>query len=144
MKKILFATDGSDCARKAGEMAKDFLNMQSDATMMALYVKHPVYTGVGIMGYVPDVSDEPYEAIAKEIEAGVRETFSAWPERVMFKSLYGPPAQVICSEAEDFEADLIIVGSHGHHAIDHLFLGSVSHGVVQRSKIPVLVVKQHE
>ena len=37
--------------------------------------------------------------------------------------------------------DLIVMGSHGRTGIDKLILGSVANGVVQRSKIPVLIVR---
>ena len=38
------------------------------------------------------------------------------------------------------EADLIVMGSHGHGAIYHLLTGSITHGVLKSAKIPVLIV----
>lgn len=52
----------------------------------------------------------------------------------------GLTVETILSVAEDQNADLIVVGSHGLGAVARAFLGSVSSGVVHRSKIPVLVV----
>jgi nucleotide-binding universal stress UspA family protein len=53
----------------------------------------------------------------------------------------GYPSKVILKTAEDVSANLIVIGSRGLSGIRELFLGSVSHAVVQHSTIPVLVVK---
>ncbi len=37
--------------------------------------------------------------------------------------------------------DLIVVGSHGRGFFDKVILGSVSNGIIQRAKCPVMVVK---
>ncbi|BDQ30902.1 MAG: universal stress protein [Nitrosopumilus sp.] len=47
----------------------------------------------------------------------------------------------ILSFSKSNNADVIVMGSHGRSGIDKLILGSVANGVVQRSKIPVLVVR---
>lgn len=52
----------------------------------------------------------------------------------------GSIVETILEKAEDLEAGLIIVGSHGHGAAYGLLVGSVSRGVIQRARIPVLVV----
>ena len=53
--------------------------------------------------------------------------------------LQGSPAQVILDEAGRLQVDLIVMGSHGLRADDHM-LGSVANKVLQRSKVPVFVV----
>ena len=55
--------------------------------------------------------------------------------------LPGPPQSVILDEAEDWRADLIVVGSHGYHAWKRFLLGSVSHSVVSHAKCSVEVVR---
>ncbi|MGD2167491.1 MAG: universal stress protein [Gammaproteobacteria bacterium] len=52
----------------------------------------------------------------------------------------GPTVATILAVAEDQNADLLVVGSHGHGALARVFLGSVSTDIVHHSKIPVLVV----
>ena len=47
----------------------------------------------------------------------------------------------ILSFTKSKSVDMIVMGSHGRTGIDKLILGSVANGVVQRSKIPVLVVR---
>jgi nucleotide-binding universal stress UspA family protein len=53
---------------------------------------------------------------------------------------FGLPADEILSVAAEQEADLLVMGSHGHGALYHLFTGSVVTGVLKRSTCPVLVV----
>jgi len=46
----------------------------------------------------------------------------------------------ILDEAERLEADLIVVGSHVHGRLYDMLLGSVSEGILRKSRLPVLVV----
>jgi nucleotide-binding universal stress UspA family protein len=54
--------------------------------------------------------------------------------------LQGPTVDALLAEAERLAADLVVLGSHGHGAVHDLLVGSVSEGVVRRSKRPVLLV----
>jgi nucleotide-binding universal stress UspA family protein len=53
----------------------------------------------------------------------------------------GPPRTVILDEAEDWGADLIVLGSHGYRAWERFLLGSVSQSVVSHAKCSVEVVR---
>jgi nucleotide-binding universal stress UspA family protein len=55
--------------------------------------------------------------------------------------LPGPPRTVILDEAENWGADLIVVGSHGYRAWERFLLGSVSQAVVSHAKCSVEVVR---
>lgn len=46
----------------------------------------------------------------------------------------------ILERAKAVPADYIVLGSHGHGALYHLFSGSVVTGVLQHSTCPVVVV----
>lgn len=43
--------------------------------------------------------------------------------------------------AEEFRADLIMVGSHGHGAIERFLLGSVSQAVALHAKCSVEIIR---
>jgi nucleotide-binding universal stress UspA family protein len=58
--------------------------------------------------------------------------------------LDGDPADQILSQTEKTGADWIVIGSHGHGALYHLVLGSVSEKVIDRAPCPVLVVKKED
>lgn len=52
----------------------------------------------------------------------------------------GPTADTILGEAAKLEADLIVMATHGHGAVFDILVGSISHAVLRRSTIPVLMV----
>ena len=58
--------------------------------------------------------------------------------------VHGKTVDAILQEASDVEADLIVVGSHGRGAMYQLLVGSVSEGVLHKSKLPVLVIPTHK
>ena len=51
------------------------------------------------------------------------------------------PAAEILAEADRWGADLIVRGAHWRHGLVHLILGSVAEGVVQRSNVPVHLLR---
>ena len=53
----------------------------------------------------------------------------------------GEAAPTIAQVAEDTEADLIIMGSHGRSALKGLLLGSVTNAVLALSNKPVLILR---
>ncbi len=53
-------------------------------------------------------------------------------------------AKLIAEQAREWPADLIVIGTHGRHGIDHLLLGSVAEGVMRLSSAPVLLVRGHK
>lgn len=46
----------------------------------------------------------------------------------------------ILQAAEDWGADLLVVGTHGRHGVDRVLLGSVSEALVRHGHLPLLVV----
>ena len=50
----------------------------------------------------------------------------------------------ILKEASDLDVDMIVVGSHGRGAMYQLLVGSISEGVLHKSRFPVLVVPTHK
>jgi nucleotide-binding universal stress UspA family protein len=54
--------------------------------------------------------------------------------------VHGPTVEVILKEASDLDVDMIVVGSHGRGAVFHLIMGSVSEGILRKSRCPVLIV----
>jgi nucleotide-binding universal stress UspA family protein len=52
----------------------------------------------------------------------------------------GNPKTEILATAEECNADLIILGTHGRTGFDHFISGSVAESVARKSKCPVLII----
>jgi len=57
------------------------------------------------------------------------------------KIAYGYAGNEIAEHARKNKFDLIVIGSRGRGIVKETFLGSTSHYVVQKSKVPIVVVK---
>jgi nucleotide-binding universal stress UspA family protein len=61
---------------------------------------------------------------------------TAWTSRVTV----GIPEEVIASAASSYQADLIVMATHGRRGIDRLMHGSVAGEVLRRAQVPVLLL----
>lgn len=78
-----------------------------------------------------------------EAEGHIRKYFDGKDVDVTTDALAGFPDKTIIEEATSWNADLIVVGSHGRGFWGRL-LGSVSNGVVHHAPCSVLVVRKHD
>ena len=77
---------------------------------------------------------------AEDILKIAGEIFADRGVEYQLKTILGSPGRALANLAKDKEYDLIIMGSHGHSDIAGLFLGSVTHKVLNTIYCPVLVV----
>lgn len=54
--------------------------------------------------------------------------------------LQGSIVETVLEKADELDARMIVVGSHGHGAAYDLLVGSVSRGIIRGATVPVLVV----
>jgi nucleotide-binding universal stress UspA family protein len=55
--------------------------------------------------------------------------------------LMGSPRRAVSAYAQDWGADLIVAGSHGHSAVGRFFLGSAAQGILRRACCSVEIVR---
>ncbi|ALS20593.1 MULTISPECIES: universal stress protein [Paenibacillus] len=139
--KILVAYDGSDQAEKALLKAVELAKLNEQIEILVLHVVSPSapYTGYE---YIP--SPDIIELVMKQGSKTLQqaEKVLAGIPNKWNKALHkGYPAETILDYAKTSGCDLIVIGSRGLSGLKELFLGSVSHNVVQHSPVPVLVVK---
>lgn len=63
------------------------------------------------------------------------------PATVIAAVRTGAPANKICAAVWDWDADLIIAGTHGASALRQLFFGGVTRALIQRAPCPLLLVR---
>ncbi|WP_409346703.1 universal stress protein [Paenibacillus sp. MBLB4367] len=137
---MLLAYDGSPLSKKALQLAIKLAG-DSKAKLEAVHVLHNPVAVIGEAIVKP--SDEYEKEYLKRVESMVEEAnrqLAGLPD-AKATLLIGNPVAAILDYAKEMSADVIIVGSRGLSDVKELFLGSVSHNIVQHSPIPVLVVK---
>ena len=92
----------------------------------------------------PDNAERYYAQEAQEILNSAHEFLEQRNISASKKFLTGQPAEKIAEEAARINADLVIMGSHGRTAMKGLFLGSVTTGVIARTKNPILIVRNRD
>ena len=103
---------------------------------------HVVETA-GAMVYGSDISDRE----SKEDEAGLSNYAKQIREQgydVEIKIGYGNPKKVIPEIVKEFNADLLVMGAHGHKMIKDIIFGTTVDAVRHRVKIPVLITRLEE
>jgi nucleotide-binding universal stress UspA family protein len=100
------------------------------------------YTGDPLLGQQPLIMPEIAQ-LQEEASRAVLERFgelwSGEQELTTFSQIGNPRVEILAT-AEEWKADLIILGTHGRTGFDHFISGSVAEGVARRSLCPVLIV----
>lgn len=138
---ILVAYDGSRQAQSALDQAAALVRLQPNSRLTIAHVYHLPNFAVGealVMAPVNASLDQLSESERILEEAKDRTVGLANTETVL---LQGDPAVSILEYAAEHQADLIVIGSRGLNTLKELFLGSVSHYIVQHAKMAVLVTK---
>jgi nucleotide-binding universal stress UspA family protein len=84
--------------------------------------------------YLEISEDEVVEYLKQKLEAAEKESVSATAELRR-----GDPAQEVVKSAEEFHADLILLGTHGKSGINAFWAGSTAPKIVARTQIPILL-----
>jgi len=156
--KILIAYDGSDCAEAAlDDLQRAGLPREAEAVILSVADVYPL----------PPSSQEekpPQTAFERQIAAArekahthaiqaldkartfaaqastrVQASFPAW--RVSAEACADSPAWGIIKKADDWDADLIVVGAHSGSAVSRMLLGSVSQKVLHESGRTVRIAR---
>lgn len=137
MKRVLIAIDGSAPSLKALDFA---LASAPAAELHLINVRAPL-TG-SAASYLGRKTLDEYH-----LEEGMKELAPAL-ERARGAGLkpahhvcVGAPGETIARFADQIQADTIVIGSKGRSQIPDIVLGSAVQGVLEESRVPVLVVK---
>jgi len=91
------------------------------------------------MGEYQDKMKEIYNKSLDEAKNDINDHF---PERkIEIKLQEGRPSSTIVNAADEFDVDLIVIGSRGIGGITGWILGGTSRNVVENCTKPILVVK---
>jgi universal stress protein A len=141
MKTILVPVDFSEVTPRVMETAAAFAR-DLKATIFLLHVVPPpvVMTAYGITkDHIPDFLGQEQEQARKELKI-YREDLLAQGMEVSALTVQGPPIESILLVAKEHEADMLVMGSHGHGAFYEFIVGSTTRGVLKGFPGPVVLV----
>jgi nucleotide-binding universal stress UspA family protein len=140
-KKILVATDFSEHADHALDYGVA-LAAQLGATLHLVHaVMLPIAGGPELaLAFGPST----LEAMTNSAQAAMKVRMDKYLGRVTLappRVEMGDPRDVIDRTAEEIDADLIVMGTHGRRGIRRVLLGSVAEAVVRSAPCPVLTIR---
>lgn len=124
----------------AGSLAKAY-----GAQLHLLHVieQEPTYTAYG---FTPDeypvlheFQEEAKRRAARKLEDLLSTTTGSLPGTSVHL-IEDSPLHGIVNYVKQNNADLLVLGSHGHGVVVSLLLGSVAEGMVRKSVVPTLIV----
>ena len=143
-KPILFATDGSPSAAEAQKEAFELAH-RLEAPLIVASVVHAALPAMGYAGYgysniVVELTEAEHHRVTALL-AAVAEAAEAEGVHCSTVASDGFVVEEICRKAGEYDAQLIVVGSHGWGPARRFLSGSVSTGLVHSAPCPVLVVR---
>lgn len=140
-KKILVAVDISeaDVTQPALEAAVALAKVEPNAQLRLINVQPLV--PVAFIDYIPPNFDEEMRQATEKDLTVLRGKIAYPAERVSSIVRFGAVYPEVLAEAEEWGADLIVIGSHRPTMATYL-LGSNAKTIVRHAKCSVLVVRQ--
>ncbi len=147
--KILIATDGSNFSKSAIDACQKTI---ADPENTSFKIISAVEYTMSLPPETLMVSAEYYKQIEQVVRSQAKEFVeqAATQIRSLFPGLSldlttevidGSPPRVIVEKAQEWGADLIVVGSHGYGFWSRTLMGSVSSSIVHHAPCSVLVVR---
>lgn len=140
---VLAATDFSEDCLGVGERARDIAR-QNGARLSFIHVVEEVNISAGyeLMPLLPELPDETMLREAREGLDRLIEKLGLGPEVQRWAVTAVSTKEGVLHAAQEHQADLVVVGSHGRHGLA-LLLGSTANAVLHGAPCDVLAVRLH-
>lgn len=106
----------------------------------ASYILLHVVETAGAMWYGSEIADREASEDANALK-NYADQLTTMGYTCEIKVGYGNPRRMIPEIVNNFKADLLVMGAHGHHWVNDLIFGTTVDIVRHRVKIPVLIVR---
>ena len=146
-KRILVAIDSSACAQKALAQAIELASAQGARLCIVNAVDEGPLAqhGLGLGTYmdIGKIKQEMREASDALLDQALARASAAGcqAERLLLESTDRRVAQMIADAAKQWDADLIVAGTHGRRGIERLLVGSVAENLLRLASSSLLLVR---
>lgn len=137
MNRILIAFDGSQAAGKAFSVGMDLAEHYNAEVLVLAVARPPEFGGEVETEAVIENSKKHCESILRPL----RTVADAGKRTVNFEIAVGHPDDQIVRRANEWQAELIVVGHRGNGVLGGLMIGSVAKHVMHHAKCSVLVAR---
>ena len=143
--RILVPVDGSETANKALVAALQMARESSGRVRLVHVVEELAYlTGYEQYGgYSGELVSAMREAGNKVLDDALSIARSAGvqADSRLYDKLGERLAEVVAEAADDWKADLVVVGTHGRRGLGRMLLGSGAEQILRLARVPVLVIR---
>lgn len=137
-RKIIIAVDSSEYSITAAKKGLELARQLNAKAALLFVVDESKAMGNADEGILPDAA---LIVLKKEAEQTLDSLAKMYDGDDLVKLMpEGKPNEDIIKTAQSWEADLIVLGTHGRTGLKHLLMGSIAEHVVRHSDIPVMVV----
>jgi len=139
---VVVGVDGSAESVAALRWAARYATATGARVQALLAWHYPTVAGEAPVGVAPEAIRGQTEAqMHQTLDEAIAKAYEGQePAGVEKSTAYGHPAQALIEVSR--EADLLVVGSHGHGAFTGMLVGSVSIHCVTSAFCPVVVVRR--
>jgi nucleotide-binding universal stress UspA family protein len=142
--KILIGYDGTKGADLAlADLRRAGLPREAEAPMVSVAEPSFVLSAPGSLETIVARDSifglEKARTLAEKAVGRIRSDFPGW--RVEEAVVHGSPSESLIVKADEWDADLLVVGSHGHTMLGRSFLGSVSQSVLAHARCSARVAR---
>ncbi len=143
---IVVGTDGSPDAEDALRAAAEFARLNPDTKVHVVSAFRPISPAE--LRSITDSLPEEFKPLmhgTMQVDSTMDDARSLMKlagVEADYHEVIGHPTDAIIEAAEDYDADLIVVGSRGEGATKRLLHGSVSTNVLHHAPCAVLVVRK--
>ena len=139
MSTVLVGVDGSETSRQAIELAAE-LARGLKAQLHLVHVRRPVLVSVEAQPLLAPELEEALEADSRRLLEEAQALAARRGVEARTSSLVGAEADQLARTANDPDVAMVVVGTHGRHALGRLLLGSVAGTLARICPRPVLIV----
>lgn len=141
--KIILPVDFSELSAAALPWARR-MSAMLDAEVHCVYVvEHPHFYGSLDMTTPVSIptAEEVAESVEGQLKTFVEENLAGLQPAAIGKVLIGKPSDTIVKYANDCDAALIVMTTHGYGGMKHVVLGSTTEAVLRHAECPVLSIR---
>jgi len=143
MKSIVVAVDLLPKTSAVLKIAKNF----SKAFDAKLFIIHSEYIGTYINSVISDAPNHPYTELINDLKKNIKSQLAEMKKKLLEENIEvesilmdGLTIENILEEANNVNADLIIIGSHKHGKLYHFLFGSIHNALINKSTVPIMII----